>query len=292
VTPAQLDKINRFSRRELKPEEVYVFSVILCDNEIDRDHEQFPEESLHKLAELFIGKTGVFDHEPRAENQSARIFETRIIKEERLNSLGEDYCYLRAWAYMLRCEKTADLILEIDAGIKKEVSVGCAVERVECSACGADTRKAGCGHKKGETYGGKPCCHLLLSPTDAYEWSFVAVPAQKAAGVTKARERNGNTKNKGDERMENDLERLKALAALGEKYVESLRRDVVKLASLSQPDIDSEVLGSVVKKLDPDELQELRRGFGKAAARVYPLGPQLGAQAKADTTPTDNQFKI
>jgi hypothetical protein len=191
---------------------------------------------------------------------------------------------------MLRSEKNADLILEIDAGIKKEVSVGCAVERVECSVCGADAKTANsnCGHKKGETYNGKPCCHRLINPTDAYEWSFVAVPAQKAAGVTKSRAI------KGDEPMENDLERLKAMAALGEKYVEGLRRDVVKLASFSQPDIDSGVLQAVVKKLDPEELLELRRGFGKAASRVYPLGPQLGAaaQAKPVTLPADNQFKI
>jgi hypothetical protein len=290
VTPEQLDKINRFSRRELKPEELYVFSVILCDNEPDRDCEQFPAESLERLAELFIGKTGVFDHEPRAENQSARIFETRVVREERQNALGEGYCCLRARAYMIRCEKNADLILEIDAGIKKEVSVGCAVGRVECSVCGADARTGGCGHRKGELYGGKPCHHLLLNPTDAYEWSFVAVPAQRAAGVTKAR----HDDDKGEKPMENDLERLKALAALGEKYVESLRRDVIKLASLSQPDIDAHVLQAVVKKLDPDELQELRRGFGKAAARVYPLGPQLGANCgtQAKPAPADNQFKI
>jgi hypothetical protein len=200
-----------------------VFTVILCDNEIDRDNEQFPGESLEKLAALFIGKTGVFDHEPKAENQSARIFDTQVVRGEQSNALGEPYCSLKAWAYMIRCEKTAGLILEIDAGIKKEVSVGCAVERVECSVCGADARKAACGHAKGEAYGGKPCCHRLLNPTDAFEWSFVAVPAQKAAGVTKARANN----QKGEEAMEKELERLKALAALGERYVEGLMRDVV-----------------------------------------------------------------
>ena len=285
VTPEQLEKINRFSRRELEPEELYVFTVVLCDNEIDRDNEQFPAESLEKLAELFVGKTGVFDHEPRAENQSARIFDTQIVREERLNSLGEPYRYLRAWAYMIRCEKNADLILEIDAGIKKEVSVGCAVERVECSVCGA--KKGCCGHKKGESYDGRLCCHRLMNPTDAYEWSFVAVPAQKAAGVTKARVK------KGDDIMENDLERLKAMAALGERYVEGLRRDVVKLAALSQPDIDGAVIEAVVKKLDADELAELKRGFGKAAARVYPMGPQIGrGTAAKPVTVADDQFKI
>lgn len=32
-----LTKINRFTRREFAEEELYIFSVILCDNEIDRD---------------------------------------------------------------------------------------------------------------------------------------------------------------------------------------------------------------------------------------------------------------
>ena len=32
-----LDKINKFTRRELTEDELYTFSVILCDNEIDRD---------------------------------------------------------------------------------------------------------------------------------------------------------------------------------------------------------------------------------------------------------------
>ena len=42
ATGEQLAKINRFSRRELSVEEVYVFSLLLCDNEVDRDYERFP----------------------------------------------------------------------------------------------------------------------------------------------------------------------------------------------------------------------------------------------------------
>ena len=43
-------------------EEVYTFSVRLCDNEIDRDGERFDEQTLRELAALFIGKSGIFDH--------------------------------------------------------------------------------------------------------------------------------------------------------------------------------------------------------------------------------------
>ena len=36
------------------------------------------------------------------------------------------------------------------------------------------------------SYGGKLCYFTLKAPTDAYEWSFVAVPAQRKAGVMKS----------------------------------------------------------------------------------------------------------
>ena len=58
-----LDKINKFTRRPLKENEVYVFSVILCDNEVDRDCERFSDEALEALKSSFTGKTGIFDHE-------------------------------------------------------------------------------------------------------------------------------------------------------------------------------------------------------------------------------------
>ena len=61
-----MEKISAYSLRPLSPEEVYVFSVILCDNDIDRDYERFDRAGLEKLAQLFLGKTGIFDHNPKA----------------------------------------------------------------------------------------------------------------------------------------------------------------------------------------------------------------------------------
>ena len=58
----ELELINGYTRRKFTAEELYVFSVVLCDNEIDRDFERFTDEALGKMAELFIGKTGIFDH--------------------------------------------------------------------------------------------------------------------------------------------------------------------------------------------------------------------------------------
>lgn len=181
-----LDKINKFTRREFSEEEIYVFSVILCDNDIDRDYECFSDKALEQLKEMFIGKTGIFDHNASTSNQNARIFETEIIADsERRTRNGSIYKYLKASAYMVRTDENKNLIAEIDGGIKKEVSISCSANKRICSVCGADKAKTGCNHAKGKTFDGKLCYVILDDISDAYEWSFVAVPAQVNAGVTK-----------------------------------------------------------------------------------------------------------
>ena len=40
VTEAELEAIARYSRRRLTAEEVYTFPLVLCDNDLDRDHER------------------------------------------------------------------------------------------------------------------------------------------------------------------------------------------------------------------------------------------------------------
>ena len=68
-----MEAINRYTRRDYGPEEVYAFAMVLCDNEIDRDYERFSVESLDRLRELFLGKTCIFDHECRSANQTAPL---------------------------------------------------------------------------------------------------------------------------------------------------------------------------------------------------------------------------
>ena len=191
----ELEQINRLTRREFQEEELYCFRVVLCDNEVDREWEQFDEQTLEELAGLFVGKTGICDHEAVSRNQQARIYEARVEREEgRTNLLGQPYCALVAKAYMVRTERNRDLILEIEAGIKKEVSVGCSVQGGRCSICGRERGQHGCEHIPGEVYDGKLCCTVLYGAADAYEWSFVAVPAQRSAGVIKSLgERTGDS---------------------------------------------------------------------------------------------------
>lgn len=63
VTREELAIINQFTKRALKEDEIYTFAVRLCDNEVDRDFERFGTEDLDRLGELFLGKSGIFDHQ-------------------------------------------------------------------------------------------------------------------------------------------------------------------------------------------------------------------------------------
>ena len=125
-TGAQLEAINGQAKAAMTPEQVYVFSLRLCDDQVDRDMERFDTAALPALAKLFIGKTGIVDHQWSAGNQVARIFATEVVQEDHVR-------YIKAWAYIRRGGANEDVIADIEAGIKKEVSVGCAMGRAVCS---------------------------------------------------------------------------------------------------------------------------------------------------------------
>ena len=38
---ADIELINQYSVKELTPQDVFCFSIVLCDNEVDRDTERF-----------------------------------------------------------------------------------------------------------------------------------------------------------------------------------------------------------------------------------------------------------
>lgn len=186
--------INQYSIKELKPEDVYCFSVILCDNDVDRDLERFTDKTLEQLAVLFAGKTGISDHRWSSDRQIARLYRAEVETTTEKNALGAPLKRLIGSAYMLKTESNQPFIDAIEGGIVKEVSIGCSVSKQSCSICGESfsmdwrdwTYKCKNNHAKGETYDGKRCVCNLDDPTDAYEFSFVAVPAQRNAGVTKS----------------------------------------------------------------------------------------------------------
>lgn len=264
-----LGLINQLSRKTLTAEEVYTFTVRLCDNEVDRDNERFSLSALTELSRQFVGKSGVFDHEWSAKNQAARIYRTELVEEPGvMTRAGDGLCYLKAYAYMLRTEGNQDLIAEIEGGIKKEVSVGCAVAQSICSVCGQPMGVEDlCHHVKGRSYNGQLCWGELTGVTDVYEWSFVAVPAQPGAGVLQ----------KGF-REEVAWKALEEEAALGRRYLKGLRQEVVRLGGLAEPELPRTVLLGMTEKLGEGELLTLQKHYRGLVERRFPVGVQLTYQ--------------
>lgn len=317
TTNEELELINKLTRRKFTEGEIYTFSVVLCDNDIDRESERFTDNALDKLAELYVGKTGILDHNPTSENQTARIYACKVeTVDGKTNKLKEAYKRLVAKAYMPRSAKNENTILEIDSGIKKEVSVGCSMESKTCSVCGKDMKSEACAHIKGRRYkkdGVYHFCHAILdNPTDAYEWSFVAVPAQREAGIIKEFIPN---RNGGDIKMEDIIKSLgsgqsvslsetkctqlfdlikglKEKAEIGSFYKEELKNEVVKLSAMVQPEISLSLIKNVAEKLSIEELKSFRDSFKTKLSSLIPAKPQFTPE-KSELPKNQNvQFKI
>ncbi len=273
----ELELIGQFARKKLNADELYTFSLILCDNEIDRDSEKFTVSALHTLAKLFVGKTGIFDHNMKSKDQTARIYAAEVMTDpQRKTADGEDYTYIKAKAYMVRTEKNKDLIAEIDAGIKKETSVGCCIKDISCSICGRNIKTEGCEHQKGKVYGGKLCCYLLSEATDAYEWSFVAVPAQKNAGVIKSF---------------NPAQETAKLAEWANEYKNELKADIIRAAASVIPEMKSAALDEICDSLSLGMLREMRSAFDMSARKNLPIVRQLDCR-QADDENENSEYKI
>ncbi len=217
-----------------------------------------------------MGKTGISDHNMKSENQVARIYSTEVETLDKKTSHGDIYTRLKAKAYMLNNEKNKALIDDIRAGIKKEVSINCSVGETVCSECGKNVSKSHCEHIKG-----KNCYHILKNPTDAYEWSFVAVPAQRNAGTVKSFYSGEST------------EEIEALKAIAEKYKSFLKAEIIKLSQVVSPEMSTKSLNNICSSLTLDALEDLREDYIKAERKKFT--PQL---IKKEPEVANDNFKI
>lgn len=196
-TAEDLKKINKYTLSPVSAEDVFIFKATIADNEQDdRNGMPFNLKALQDLKKLYPGKTMLKDHARRADNQIARIYDTELIQNaNKQTELGELYTELIAKIYMIKTDSNKDLISEIVGGIKKEVSTSTVPEKMICNICGVDNMKDYCRHWPGREYditdaagkiSKKRCRMLLHGAKEAYELSFVAVPAQPRAGTHKS----------------------------------------------------------------------------------------------------------
>lgn len=162
----------------------------------------------------------------------------------------EPYEYLKASVYMIRTDANKDLIAEIEGGIKKEVSISCSAQKKKCSVCGCDKDTAVCSHMKGRMYSGKLCHTVLDDVTDAYEWSFVAVPAQVNAGVTK-------------HYTENETHFTDADVNALKNARQDIFRDIIRLAFMNGGEVYSKSVSDMAENLDMQSLITLKHKLEK-----------------------------
>lgn len=195
IEDEDLQKINKYTLEPLTSEDVFAFKAMIADNENDdRNYMPFNLKALQDMAKLYVGKTMLLDHEWSANKQIARIYDTELLQSKKTTAFGEPHTELIVKIYMPVTESNKDIITEIKAGIKNEVSTYCLPEKVMCNICGVDNAKGYCRHWPGREYEytdgngkakRKKCIMLLDGVKEAYELSFVAVPAQPRAGTRK-----------------------------------------------------------------------------------------------------------
>lgn len=181
VTEADLAAINQLSAAPLRADQVFVRSMYLCSTQpCAADGCQFTLAALQQIARLIVGQSVLPGHDRRS-LPLARFFRAEVVQRE--NENGKAAHFVRAWFYWLRDTSGAnDLLLNIDGGIYREVSLAWKFNQWRCSICGAQANQ--CSHHPGERYGERTCYRLIDAVTEVLEGSLVYKSADRSTNVT------------------------------------------------------------------------------------------------------------
>lgn len=168
------EAVNRFSLRPLRPEEIAVFTLDLCHNQVDRHFSRFPEEELERISGMTPGRPLMERHDLRGSLPRGTFFRSRLHRDG-------DRVSVRPEVYVLRTRENAGFILNIEGGVYRETSIGFSFRTPECSVCGRDLRT--CDHVPGRDYGGGSCHFIMRDVIEVIEGSVVSAGSQGTAFV-------------------------------------------------------------------------------------------------------------
>ncbi len=164
-----LQAVNRFALRPLTRDEFVVFTLDLCNNQVDKHHSRFPEDELAKVSELVPGRPLMERHDLRGSLPRGTFFRSRLHEEEGVVSV-------RCEVYVLRTAENEGFIRNIEGGVYRETSIGFSFQTPECSLCGNDIRA--CGHVPGRVYEERACHFIMRNVVEVIEGSVVASGSQ------------------------------------------------------------------------------------------------------------------
>ena len=175
-----LAAINHYALRPLGMDEVAVFTLDLCNNQVDKHHSRFPEEELARVNALTPGRPLMERHDLRGSLPRGTFFRSRLHRDGARVSV-------RPEVYVLRAQENADFILNIEGGVYRETSIGFSFRLPECSVCGKDLRV--CAHVPGRGYGDKRCHFIMREVIEVIEGSVVPAGSQGTRFVAQRRGR-------------------------------------------------------------------------------------------------------
>lgn len=169
ISDDTMTAINRFSLKPLTAEDVAVFTMELCNNQIDAHNSRFPDEELARIAPLTIGRPFMELHDTRGRLPRGLFFRATVKGDSDVKSVCPD-------VYVLRTEENAHLIKNIEGGVWRETSIGFEFTTPECSICAKDLRE--CEHIPGRDYEAGTCHYIMRDVTKVIEGSLVPAGSQ------------------------------------------------------------------------------------------------------------------
>lgn len=170
-----IDKINRFSRVEMKPDDVHVRGMWLCNDQLDSYYTQFSHSALDEIVELLPGAPVLTGH--RWDSAPQATFFDAEHATRRLPGARKETHWAKGLFYLPRDADGDAFVRRIDAGVYREASIGFWCIGSSCSMCGGPY--AGCRHWPGEVYDKGLASFTLDGITKVAEGSIVFRGAQQ-----------------------------------------------------------------------------------------------------------------
>lgn len=161
--------INALTLRALTPEQVAVFSLDICNDQIDKHNSRFPQEELQRINSMIPGRPFMERHDLRGTLPRGTFFRSQLSSHDGMISVRPD-------VFILRTEDNDGFIANIEGGVYRETSIGISFAFPQCSICSKDLRE--CRHVPGREYEGAQCHYAMRDVKEVIEGSVVPAGSQ------------------------------------------------------------------------------------------------------------------
>lgn len=314
VTLSDVDmaNINRYALEPLQPSDIYAYQMHLANDQYDREDERFPPEMLQRFAETLPGKSVMRGHD-YSTAPAGRIYDAEVRKDS-----GTGGHRLLVKAFLDADGDLTPLVKKgiaghVSIGFQPDQRICdlCGKDydgwyRGSYGGTSDSPDSEPCTHIKGRMYNGVKATVTYggdMNKVEGLEASHVWLGCQYGATTTRGTLAAGRKAahfdaladaGKGDDmddrekaaakQREDDLkgevERLKALAADGQKYRDWQRAEIARLYSSLGEEKAGAAMVAALKDADAAALESVRLEVDARHAKAFAAA---GAQAGADT---------